>query len=180
MHPQVWQASGHVENFADPMVECRSCNRRFRSEDLTSGPCPECGGELSDPRQFNLMFRTFMGPVEDTANEVYLRPETAQGIFVNFPTWSIPPEKNSPLVSARSAKHFATKLHQEISRSAPESSSRWRSSTSSSRALTKSGFTSGWQLASTGMWPTAFAQRTSASDNTPRRVGPLRQGLLRH
>ena len=61
MHPQVWIASGHVENFSDPLVQCRSCNMRFRSDDLTSSQCPQCGGELADPRQFNLMFRTFHG-----------------------------------------------------------------------------------------------------------------------
>ena len=110
MHPQVWQASGHVENFADPMVECRSCNRRFRSEDLTSGPCPECGGELSDPRQFNLMFRTFMGPVEDTANEVYLRPETAQGIFVNFPNVVNSTRKKLPFGIGQIGKAFRNEI----------------------------------------------------------------------
>ena len=110
MHPQVWQASGHVENFADPMVECRSCNRRFRSEDLTSGPCPECGGELSDPRQFNLMFRTFMGPLEDTANEVYLRPETAQGIFVNFPNVVNSTRKKLPFGIGQIGKAFRNEI----------------------------------------------------------------------
>ncbi len=84
MHPRVWEASGHVENFSDPLVECRSCHRRFRSDQVESERCPECRGELTEARQFNLMFRTFMGPVEETGQEIYLRPETAQGIFVNF------------------------------------------------------------------------------------------------
>ena len=84
MHPRVWEASGHVENFSDPLVECRSCHRRFRSDQVESEGCPECHGELTEARQFNLMFRTHMGPVEETAQEIYLRPETAQGIFVNF------------------------------------------------------------------------------------------------
>ncbi len=101
MHPRAWEASGHVENFSDPLVECRQCNQRFRQDHLLEAlgidpaaadsagaaralRCPECGGELTEPRRFNLMFRTFMGPVEDTAHEVWLRPETAQGIFVNF------------------------------------------------------------------------------------------------
>ena len=84
MHPRVWEASGHVENFSDPLVECRDCHLRFRSDQLETDRCPECQGEFTDPRQFNLMFRTFMGPVEATGQEVFLRPETAQGIFVNF------------------------------------------------------------------------------------------------
>ncbi len=84
MHPRVWEASGHVENFSDPLVECRSCHRRFRSDQVEAERCPECKGELTEARQFNLMFRTFMGPVEETGQEIYLRPETAQGIFVNF------------------------------------------------------------------------------------------------
>ena len=84
MHPRVWEASGHVENFSDPLVECRDCHLRFRSDQLETARCPECQGEFTDPRQFNLMFRTFMGPVEATGQEVFLRPETAQGIFVNF------------------------------------------------------------------------------------------------
>ena len=84
MHPRIWEASGHVESFTDPMVDCKQCKKRFR-EDTTDGKnCPECGGELTEARQFNLMFRTHMGPVEDEAGIVYMRPETAQGIYVNF------------------------------------------------------------------------------------------------
>ena len=115
MHPRVWQASGHLDHFTDPMVDCRACKKRFRADKLeemewvhyceaTKGNkfvvppgedckhcgarrtlCPACGkGELTEPRQFNLMFKTFMGPVEEDAAVAYLRPETAQGIFVNF------------------------------------------------------------------------------------------------
>ncbi len=99
MNPHVWEASGHVDTFADPMVDCKDCKRRFRADELAhhvpasahghaeATPvirCPECGGELTEPRMFNLMFKTFVGPVEDDAAVVYLRPETAQGIFVNF------------------------------------------------------------------------------------------------
>lgn len=84
MHPRIWQASGHLENFSDPLVECKACHQRFRTDDLASLVCLKCGGELTDPRQFNLMFKTFMGPVADSASEIYLRPETAQGVFVNF------------------------------------------------------------------------------------------------
>ncbi|MFP6599017.1 MAG: glycine--tRNA ligase [Deltaproteobacteria bacterium] len=84
MHPEVWVASGHVENFSDPLVDCKDCKSRFRADHIEGDSCPDCGGTLTDPRQFNLMFKTHMGPVEDTASAVYMRPETAQGIFVNF------------------------------------------------------------------------------------------------
>lgn len=88
MHPRVWEASGHVEGFTDPLVECGKCHRRFRADmpEVEGGQCPVCGTRdaFGEPRMFNLMFRTFMGPVEDAASQVYLRPETAQGIYVNF------------------------------------------------------------------------------------------------
>ena len=89
MHPKVWEASGHVENFSDPLVDCKSCKLRFREDQIPeenreARRCPECGGELTDARQFNMMFKTNIGPVEEDASTVYLRPETAQGIYVNF------------------------------------------------------------------------------------------------
>ena len=84
MHPKIWEASGHVESFTDPLVDCKSCKLRFKADDLEGDVCPKCGGEITEPRQFNLMFKTFMGPVEDNASVIFLRPETAQGIFVNF------------------------------------------------------------------------------------------------
>jgi glycyl-tRNA synthetase len=115
MHPRVWEASGHLDRFTDPMVDCRACKRRFRADKLDEQPwthycpakkdnkfevppgeackhcggvrtlCPECGrGELTEPRQFNMMLKTFLGPVEDEAAVTYLRPETAQGMFVDF------------------------------------------------------------------------------------------------
>jgi glycyl-tRNA synthetase len=81
----VWVASGHVGGFSDPLVECLGrCHKRWRADHLESDRCPECGGPLSEPRQFNMMFRTHVGPVEDTASVAYLRPETAQGMFLNF------------------------------------------------------------------------------------------------
>ena len=86
MNPNVWRASGHVETFSDPLVECKSCHHRFRADQLKSDACPNCGnrGTMTEPRQFNLLFKTHVGPVEDDAAVAYLRPETAQGIFVNF------------------------------------------------------------------------------------------------
>jgi glycyl-tRNA synthetase len=89
MHPRTWEASGHVENFTDPLVDCKQCNSRFRADQipqdlLAEKKCPECGGELTDMRKFNLMFKTHIGPAEDSASVIYLRPETAQGIYVNY------------------------------------------------------------------------------------------------
>ena len=84
MHPRVWEASGHVEEFTDPLVDCKRCKHRFKADSLEGDRCPDCGGELTDARRFNLMFKTFVGPVEEDASTVFLRPETAQGIFVNF------------------------------------------------------------------------------------------------
>jgi len=84
MHPKVWEASGHVEGFTDALVDCKKCKHRFREDELDEKKCPDCGGELTASRKFNLMFKTHMGPVEDSSNVVYLRPETAQGIYVNF------------------------------------------------------------------------------------------------
>jgi glycyl-tRNA synthetase len=89
MHPRTWEASGHVENFTDPLVDCKKCKARFRAdqippENLARKTCPECGGELTDTRKFNLMFKTHIGAVEEDANIIYLRPETAQGIYVNY------------------------------------------------------------------------------------------------
>jgi glycyl-tRNA synthetase len=85
MHPAVWEASGHVEGFTDPLVECKNCHRRFRADEVQD-QCPVCGvkEQFTEPRMFNLMFRTYMGPVEEEAAQIYLRPETAQGIYVNF------------------------------------------------------------------------------------------------
>ncbi len=110
MHPRIWEASGHVENFTDPLVECRQCHQRFRPDQLESETCPNCGGEFTDPRRFNLMFHTFMGPVEDTAHEVFLRPETAQGIFVNFPNVLNSSRKKLPFGIAQIGKAFRNEI----------------------------------------------------------------------
>ncbi|MBP9832263.1 MAG: glycine--tRNA ligase [Candidatus Pacebacteria bacterium] len=85
MNSKAWEASGHVSGFSDPLVECKKCKRRFRADHLESGKrCPECEGELGEARQFNMMFKTHAGATEDESSVVYLRPETAGGIFVNF------------------------------------------------------------------------------------------------
>ena len=96
MHPKIWEASGHVGAFNDPLVDCKECKSRYRADDLVEKDnkntewikiqCPKCGtkGKLTEPRQFNLMFKTNIGPVEDDSNIAFLRPETAQGIYVNY------------------------------------------------------------------------------------------------
>jgi len=84
MNHKVWQASGHVEGFSDPLVECTKCQERFREDQLEKKECPSCGGVLSEPREFNMMFETHAGALKDEDSVTYLRPETAQGIFVNF------------------------------------------------------------------------------------------------
>jgi len=91
-NPTVWETSGHVGGFSDPLIDCKTCKSRFRADKLDEAKCPEkpskqpgqCHGELTEPRSFNLMFKTSIGAVEDTASVAYLRPETAQGIFLNF------------------------------------------------------------------------------------------------
>ncbi|NLB97724.1 MAG: glycine--tRNA ligase [Armatimonadetes bacterium] len=111
MHPRVWEASGHVAGFADPMVDCRKCKQRFRADHLESlEKCPECGGDLTEARMFNLMFKTFMGPVEDEAAIVYLRPETAQGIFVNFENVRETMRKKLPFGIAQIGKAFRNEI----------------------------------------------------------------------
>ncbi len=129
MHPNIWKASGHIDSFADTMVECKSCRLRWRVSEIASerqetrkeeahpippltwqGTCPKCGGELSEPRMFNLMFKTFMGPVEEEASTVYLRPETAQGMFVNFENVVTTSRKKLPLGIAQTGKSFRNEI----------------------------------------------------------------------
>ena len=110
MHPEVWKASGHVDSFTDPLVECKSCHLRWRATEIDNERCPKCGGELTEPRMFNLMFRTFMGPVEEEASTVYLRPETAQGMFVNFENVVTTSRKRLPLGIAQTGKSFRNEI----------------------------------------------------------------------
>lgn len=115
MHPKVWEASGHVGGFTDPLVDCKKCKSRFREdnlapENLESRTCPDCEGELTEARQFNLMFKTQMGAVEDSASEIYLRPETAQGIFVNFPNVVDTSRQQVPFGIAQIGKAFRNEI----------------------------------------------------------------------
>ena len=117
MARRVWQASGHEEVFTDPMVDCTNCQSRFRADhvaELSGDPdvCPACGkrGTLTEPRQFNLMFKTHMGPVEEEAGLVYLRPETAQGIYVNFENVMTSMRKRIPFGIAQIGKAFRNEI----------------------------------------------------------------------
>jgi len=110
MHPQTWEASGHLQGFSDPLAECKSCHQRWRTDDLETNRCPACGGELTEPHMFNLMFKTFMGPIEKAANIVYLRPETAQGIFVNFSNVVDTTRKKLPFGVAQIGKSFRNEI----------------------------------------------------------------------
>ena len=110
MHRAVWAASGHEEGFSDPLQECKACHQRWRGDDVTEGKCPACGGELTEPRMFNLMFKTFAGPVEEEATTVYLRPETAQGIFVNFANVLDTTRKRLPFGIAQTGKAFRNEI----------------------------------------------------------------------
>jgi glycyl-tRNA synthetase len=121
-HPKTWEASGHLEGFTDPLVQCLGkCKKRWREDHVRSEQlgaedaegdivCPQCGGELTEPRQFNLMFRTHMGPVEESGSEVYLRPETAQGIFVNFKNVLQFARKKPPFGIAQIGKSFRNEI----------------------------------------------------------------------
>jgi glycyl-tRNA synthetase len=112
MAPRVWEASGHVENFTDPLVECLSCHQRFRADHLADPPkCPNCGNDrFTEPRRFNLMFRTHIGPIEDEGSVAYLRPETAQGMFVDFKTVQATSRLKLPFGIAQQGKSFRNEI----------------------------------------------------------------------
>src|SRR3954470_21786932 len=113
MAPRVWEASGHLATFTDPLVDCKSCKERFRADQLpASGACPNCGAKdsFTDARNFNLMFKTFVGPVEDDSSVAYLRPETAQGILVNFKNVQTTTRKKPPFGIAQVGKSFRNEI----------------------------------------------------------------------
>ncbi len=110
MNSEVWRASGHVTSFADLLVDCKNCKKRFRSDQLKTAACPECGGELTQPRQFNLMFKTNVGSIEGKGTEIFLRPETAQGIFVNFQNVLVSSRKKLPFGIAQIGKAFRNEI----------------------------------------------------------------------
>lgn len=127
MHPKIWEASGHLAGFTDPLVDCKVCKRRYRADHLLEEigrkpdfrqtdtkdfvlKCPECGGELTEIRDFNLMFKTFMGALEDSASQIYLRPETAQGIYVNYQNVLNSSRKKLPFGIAQIGKAFRNEI----------------------------------------------------------------------
>ncbi|MDO8499737.1 MAG: glycine--tRNA ligase [bacterium] len=128
MNPKVWEASGHLQNFSDELVECKQCHQRFRSDHLLEAEalkpgyakadvkptdnvvCPECGGVLTTPKQFNLMFKTFIGTNEDTSTTAYLRPETAGGMFVNFKNVLNTTRRRLPFGIAQIGKTFRNEI----------------------------------------------------------------------
>ena len=172
MNPQTWVASGHLGGFSDPLMDCKECKTRHRADNLiedfdgtnVSGwsnekmteyikekqiPCPQCGKHnFTDIRQFNLMFKTFQGVTEDSKNEIYLRPETAQGIFVNFANIQAVRKYLSAL--RRSASLSETRLHRATLFSVFVNLSRWNLSSSASRVQTLSGLNTGEVSAVTG------------------------------
>ena len=116
-HPQTWIASGHVASFNDPMVDCKACKRRFRADDLPpskkgheEGSCPECGGELTEAREFNLMFQTHVGATADSQSLAYLRPETCQSIFTEFKNVQITSRQKVPFGIAQIGKAFRNEI----------------------------------------------------------------------
>jgi len=127
-NPKMWEASGHVQNFTDPLVDCKKCKRRFRADhllearqaepgydkerpaDLKDLRCPECGGELTDVRSFNMMFKTFVGVTEDAAGAAYLRPETAGGMFTAFKDIRDTMRKRLPFGVAQVGKAFRNEI----------------------------------------------------------------------
>jgi len=122
LNPKVWEASGHLSKFSDPLIECKNCHSRFRADNLMKGEygqvsltdgrphCPLCNGELTEARLFNLMFKTFLGPIEDKASLVYLRPETAQGIFINFKQVLNSSRQKIPFGIAQIGKSFRNEI----------------------------------------------------------------------
>ncbi|NMC51969.1 glycine--tRNA ligase [Candidatus Kuenenbacteria bacterium] len=130
MHPKVWEASGHVESFSDPLVDCKDCKKRFRADHLLEAAsmkpdldarkekpkdikdivCPECGGELTEPRNFNLLMKTFIGAVEDETSQAYLRGETCQGIYVNFKNILDSSRQKMPFGIAQIGKAFRNEI----------------------------------------------------------------------
>src|SRR3989344_4173474 len=111
MNPKVWVNSGHLEVFNDPLVECSKCKRRFREDRIeVKGKCPECSGKLGEVKHFNLMLKTFLGPAEEKANQVYFRPETAQAMFVDFKNVLETSRKKLPFGIAQIGKAFRNEI----------------------------------------------------------------------
>jgi len=126
LNSRVWQASGHIKNFTDPLVECKNCHNRFRLDQLT-GNCPNCGkNDFTQPKMFNLMFKTFIGPIENETSQVYLRPETAQAIFINFKNVLNSTGKKLPFGIAQIGKAFRNEITPSNFILEPENLNKWK------------------------------------------------------
>jgi glycyl-tRNA synthetase len=110
MNTKVWEASGHLKTFSDPLVECKKCHHRFREDKIDGKKCPDCSGEITESKQFNLMLKTFLGPVEDSENTFYFRPETAQAMFVDFKNVLETSRKKVPFGIAQIGKAFRNEI----------------------------------------------------------------------
>ncbi len=110
MNPKAWEASGHLENFTDPLSECKKCHQRFRTDMIPESHASSCGGELAEAKNFNLMFKTFIGPTEDGSSVAYLRPETAGGMFVNFKSVQQVTRRRLPFGIAQIGKNFRNEI----------------------------------------------------------------------
>ena len=182
---EVWVASGHVGVFNDPLTECLSCHKRMRADHLQEGHaakhgiadpdsisleevnCPNCGnkGQWTEPRDFNMMLKTYLGPVEDKSGLHYLRPETAQGIFVNFQNVLTSARKKPPFGIAQTGKSFV-------------SSSRWRWSSSSNPEPTRSGISTGSTFAPRGTPISASTRITCATTSILKKSSPTTRSAL--
>ncbi len=112
LNPRVWEASGHLgSGFADALVECRQCHHRFKAEEIKEEKCPDCGGETTEPRSYNLMMKTFIGPVENTGSQAYLRPETCQSIFLDFRLVADSMRMKLPFGIAQIGKSFRNEIN---------------------------------------------------------------------
>jgi len=111
MNPKVWEASGHLSGFSDELVECKGCKKRFKQGEIKDNKCPECGSRVSKPRKFNLMMKTFVGPIEDEASTAYLRAETCQGIYMNFENVQKTMRKKLPFGIAQIGKAFRNEIN---------------------------------------------------------------------
>ena len=183
---ETWVASGHVGTFTDPLVECLNCHKRRRQDhlqealaakkgiddpdsiEMTEIVCPDCGtkGQWTAPREFNMMLKTFLGVIEDESGLHYLRPETAQGIFINFHNVMQASRKKPPFGIAQTGKSFRNEITPATSSSAPASSSRWRWSSSSSPARTTSGSSTGSTSAPAGTPTSASTPTTCGTTST--------------
>ncbi len=111
LHPKVWEASGHIKNFKDPLVECKKCHHRFRPDKFENLKiCPDCGGDLTEQKMFSGMFKTYLGPIEEEGIEAYLRPETAQAMFVNFKNVLDSTNKKIPFGIGQMGKAFRNEI----------------------------------------------------------------------